>query len=86
VGLVLFITAIVYSLIKTVKVLAKTENTSLKNPVLLSLLLQIVYVIEGYSENVNTNLTGYMIYALAIAILLDCEKRLNKNEYKKSVI
>lgn len=86
VGLVLFITAIVYSLVKTLKVLAKTENTSLKNPVLLSLLLQIVYVIEGYSENVNTNLSGYMIYALAIAILLDCEKRLNKNEYKKSVI
>lgn len=86
VGFVFFITAIVYCLVKTLKVLAKSENTSLKNPVLLSFLLQIVYVIEGYSENVNTNLTGYMIYALAIAILLDCEKRLNKNGYKKSVI
>ena len=86
VGFVFFITAIVYCLVKTLKVLAKSENTSLKNPVLLSLLLQIVYVIEGYSENVNTNLTGYMIYALAIAILLDCEKKMNKNGYKKSAI
>ena len=85
-GFIFFITAIVYSLVKTLKVLAKSENTLLKNPVLLSLLLQIVYVIEGYSENVNTNLTGYMIYALAIAILLDCEKRLTNNGYKKSVI
>ena len=82
IGFVFLIFGIAYCLIKTMKLLIRSNKTPLFNHVVLSLLIQIVYIIEGYSENVNTNLQSYMIYSLAIGIMFDCENKLKLYEYK----
>lgn len=83
IGLILFLFAIIVCSFKSIRILSRCQDGYLRKYVVFSILIQIAYVVEGCSENMNTNLEGFVIYAIALSILLDCEHKLDNNGYKK---
>jgi len=71
VGLIMFIIPILGCLVSTIKELRKQAD---KRYLQFSLFSQTVYIICSFSGNTNLNLFGYVMYFIAIAILVSCKK------------
>lgn len=74
VGFILFVIPLIYCFVRTV-ILTRDATDKRRVLLMLSIALQINYILEGVTENMNINLDGYLILAIAIAILADCENR-----------
>lgn len=80
-GMILFCTPLVYCLFSTFNLLRKSRNSS-TYILYLSFALQLNYILEGITENMNTNLCGFIIYAIGVSIFVDYKYRY-KYEYSK---
>ena len=81
IGLTLYIMAIVTTLFSTINLLKHSNNERIKKLILFSLSIQLVFILEGFTENVTINRNGFMMYAFAVSILLNC-KVINKRIIK----
>lgn len=68
VGLVLYIVPLLYCLLYTIKKTKAAGMARKKQLFRYSLYCQLIYIIYSYSGNTNINLTGFIMYFLAIAI------------------
>lgn len=75
VGLFLFLLMIVPCFVETIKMARKIIDPRRKRLVTFSLAIQSSYLLEGITENMNVNLDGFLLYSVAIAIMLDCRYR-----------
>ncbi len=85
VGLFLFVLMIIPCFVETIKMARKIIDPRRKRLVTFSLALQSSYLIEGITENMNVNLDGFLLYTIAIAIMLDCKYR-EQNEWRDVVL
>lgn len=73
-GMLLFCVPLVYCLLSTFSLLRKSKNSS-TYILYLSFALQLNYMLEGITENTNTNLCGFIMYAVGVAIFVDYKYR-----------
>ncbi len=69
IGTLLLCTAIIYFLIKTIKTLSKTQNRQLKVIVTISLLIQIVWIIYGFTGNTFYYSSQFLCYIVAVSAM-----------------
>lgn len=77
VGFVLFVLLIVVCTIVSIKETRTQTDRNNRLLLMFSLACQLSYLLEGITENMNVNLDGYMVYAIAVAIMLNC--KMNRN-------
>lgn len=85
-GLFLFAVPLFYTLAKTIRLILNPAQIYNKQYLMYSLGLQLTYIIEGITENMNNNLTGFPIYAIAVSLMIDCSIHPSKNESEKVCI
>ena len=86
VGLLLFFIMILSCLTGTIKTIKRTTEPSRLLLLNFSLALQFSYLIEGITENMNINLEGFIIYSIAVALMLDCKNQEQINIPIKNVL
>lgn len=80
-GFLLFIVPLIYCIITTIK-MGKTEgNKDLKHTILFSLACQLHFIISGLTANPMTNLTGYIMYILAVVLVINSSHRAKFNPH-----
>lgn len=84
-GMLLFTIPLIKCLCATFRLLRKSQKESDLTILFFSFALQLNYIIEGITENTNTNLCGYLMYAVAIAIFADYKYRY-QYEHSKIII
>ena len=84
VGFILFMILIVTCLIATIRSVRSTTDQQNKSLLMFSLACQLSYMLEGLTENMNVNLDGYLVYAISVAIMINC--RLNNGHFKQRTI
>lgn len=72
IGIVFFIIPLLYCIIKTIKTTRIIPESPCKKLLRFSLYIQLTYILYSYSGNTNINLTGFVMYFIAIAILVNC--------------
>lgn len=75
VGFILFLIMIVTCLIVTIRSVRKALDSQNKALLMFSLACQLSYMLEGITENMNVNLDGYMVYAIAVGIMVHCKSK-----------
>lgn len=80
IGLLLFILPLTFSLFQSIKAVHLVKDKDTKDLICFSIALQLIYIFNGFTENDNLNLTGFMIYIIGIAIMIDCKYRVVYNK------
>lgn len=70
IGFILFIIPIIFVLAKTILTIYKSYNLTQLRYLQMSLMLQLIFVLDAFTENKNINPSGFMIYFLSVAILI----------------
>ena len=81
IGIVFFIIPLFYCLTETVKSLRRVPESMCKKFLRYSLFIQLLYILYSYSGNTNINLTGFVMYFIAIAILNNCKSKIREGNY-----
>lgn len=68
-GFILYIIPLVFNLNYALKAIKKYGETSIFTFIKLSICGQVLYIVYAFSGNVNINLTGYLLYFMAISIM-----------------
>lgn len=80
VGLLFFIFPLIYCIITTVKLTHYSNSERLTNFACFSLAIQLRYMLDGITENDNSNLIGFLFYAVSISLAIDCRTRLKSSK------
>ena len=72
VGIVLYVLSLLYCLLYTIKRTPRYRNTPYFIFIQISLALQFIHIIYGFTGNVNVG-GGFFMYALALALLISAE-------------
>lgn len=84
VGFILFLIFIMTCLIATIRSVRSASNQQNKAFLMFSLACQLSYMLEGLTENMNVNLDGYLVYAIAVGIMVNCSRRNYNYKYNVS--
>lgn len=71
VGFVLFVGGLLFTLLKTINLYLKRQLGKLNPYIQYSLFIQLVYIFYAFTGNVTIDLSCYLMYFTAVAILLD---------------
>ena len=77
IGIILFIIPLIYCLFKTIRLCRNNQKSDIIHYLYFSLSIQLFYILYGFTGNTNNDLVGYIMYAISIAILINC-KQYNK--------
>lgn len=81
IGMAFFIIPLLFCLVNTIKITRRTPESNCKKLLRFSLYVQIMYIFYSYSGNTNINLTGFVMYFMAIAILVNCKSYIENRCY-----
>lgn len=78
VGFLIMIIPMFYCLLVTTRRCMMDNITPYYSYLLLSLALQIIFLMQGITDNPTSNLTDFPMYAVALAMLVDYKQKYNK--------
>ena len=76
IGFLLFVFPLAFVLIRTILLIRKNKNAVDLGYLKISLSLQLIYIIDAFTENKNVNTHGYLIYFIAVAIAISVDKQI----------
>ena len=84
-GFIPYVVALFTLLIKTIRLVGRTNNTELKSYLQMSLAFQLVYILDGFTENPNSNVS-IALCLIGAAITIRCSYLLHLNSSVKQVV
>ena len=70
IGFILFVTPIIVTLMKTLKLFFHNKNKHYDSYIQFSLFLQLAYIIYSFTGNTTIDMSCYLMYFIAVAVLL----------------